>query len=451
MGRRLTSVIVAALATTGMLLGPAADAAVTGSLKQLAVPNNCIKQGGGECTTGRIGGGDSVVVSPDNKNAYSASAANGGVAVYSRASTGELTQLAGANGCITNDGSAGACTDGRAFVQPAWLAVSADGQNVYTVASNSNAIAVMSRDGTTGALTQLAGTSGCVQEGVGPDGCFAAVGLSNPVGAAVSPDGKSVYAVSNISSAIAEFSRAVDGSLTQLSAPNSCIGADAACTAGTHLNAAYAVVVSPDNKNVYVAAFNSNAIVTFSRDTSTGALTQGACINQDGSGGCSAATGIDGPVSLAMSPNGKNLYVASYNTPEIALFKRDTTTGALKQLSDPHDCIAESGPDCAHAKGFSGGGGFVRPTVTSDGRFVYVASEGADAVSEFSRSSTSGALKQLAKPNRCVSELGDDGCRDGTGLDGAGSVAVSTNKTGAWSLYVGSIDEGAIAEFKRVK
>jgi DNA-binding beta-propeller fold protein YncE len=71
------------------------------------------------------------------------------------------------------------------------VAISPDGESVYVAAANSNAVARLNRNTTTGAITQPAGAAGCVSEtGAGP--CADGRGLAGPNGVAVSPDGLSV-------------------------------------------------------------------------------------------------------------------------------------------------------------------------------------------------------------------------------------------------------------------
>ena len=75
------------------------------------------------------------------------------------------------------------------------------------------------------------------------------------------------------------------------------------------------VAVSPDGKNVYVASFNSNAVARLNRNTTTGAITQPAgtagCISETGSGPCADGHGLYGRGSVAVSADGKSVYVAS--------------------------------------------------------------------------------------------------------------------------------------------
>ena len=146
------------------------------------------------------------------------------------------------------------------------------------------------------------------------------------------------------------------GTLTKPTGPQSCV-ADASstlppgtCETAKGIDDATDVAISPDGKFAYAAATSSNSIAAFSRDADSGNLTQldgtDGCIAWDGDpiDGCAQAHGLEGPTSLAMSPDGKNVYVTSFQldtsnatSPVIAgqltSFSRDDTTGALTQLS----------------------------------------------------------------------------------------------------------------------
>ena len=69
---------------------------------------------------------------------------------------------------------------------------------------------------------------------------------------------------------------------------------------------ASAVAVSPDGAHVYATGFLDNALVAFSRDASTGMLTF-VEVQRDGVGG---VDGLGRPHSVALSPDGANVYVA---------------------------------------------------------------------------------------------------------------------------------------------
>jgi DNA-binding beta-propeller fold protein YncE len=200
--------------------------ASTGRLRQVTGRGACVSEDGtaglygqpGNCTDGRnLTGAFGVTVSPDGKNVYLATGfdirhndfdpfATSGVAIFARnATTGRLRQLPGRTGCVSQSGSAGLCTDGRALEGAQSLTVSADGRNVYVAGAANDAIAIFARDAA-GRLRQLAGREGCVSEG-GSQGCRQATGLDGVSAIAVPRDGRHVYAPSYFSSAVAMFSR----------------------------------------------------------------------------------------------------------------------------------------------------------------------------------------------------------------------------------------------------
>jgi DNA-binding beta-propeller fold protein YncE len=109
------------------------------------------------------------------------------------------------------------------------------------------------------------------------------------------------------------------------------------------------VAVSPDGKSVYLASGTSRAITIFQRNAQTGALTQangtGGCVSEDGAGGCAVARAIEGIYSVAVSPDGESVYAASPERSAIMIFDRDPTTGALTQKPGLTGCISSSGND----------------------------------------------------------------------------------------------------------
>jgi DNA-binding beta-propeller fold protein YncE len=241
--------------------------AASGALAQLDGAAGCFRRRGGEgCTAGRgLRAAVSVVVSPDGRNVYTAgSLASNTVAVFARdVATGQLRQPAGAQGCIS-EGGHGACTAGRGLESSVRVEISPDGLNVYVAAFGSNSIAVLSRDPTTGALTQAAGAPGCVATDA-RDGCALGRGLGGTVSVAVAPDGGTVYAAGSADGTVAAFHREAGGQLTQLAGRDRCAGRYFSCRRARGLGFAFDVRVSPDGRNVYVAGAADDAVAVFRR------------------------------------------------------------------------------------------------------------------------------------------------------------------------------------------
>jgi DNA-binding beta-propeller fold protein YncE len=147
--------------------------------------------------------------------------------------------------------------------------VSPNGANVYVASALSNSLTTFTRASSTGQLAQLTGTSACVIN-VLAVGCSLGRMLSDPEGLAVSPDGASVYVTAFVSGALDVFNRNADsGAVTQEPrAPGCLVGTPTpGCLLGRGLRGASSVAVSPDGRNVYSAAFGSDSVGIFRRVT----------------------------------------------------------------------------------------------------------------------------------------------------------------------------------------
>ena len=350
---------------------------------------------GGACADGvALNGASSVTVSPDGTSAYVASFDGDAVAVFDRDSnTGALTQKPGTDACVSETGTGGACADGVALDQTRSVIVSPDGESAYAAASSSDAIAVFDRDPTTGALTQKPGTDGCISETGTGGACTDGVALNGASSVAGSPDGKSAYVASPADDAIAVFDRDPStGALTQKAGTDGCIsetGTGGACADGVALDQATSVIVSPDGESAYAASRFSDAVAAFDRDPTTGALTQkngtDACVSETGTGGaCADGVALDGAVSVTVSPDGTSAYVASVDSDAVAAFDRDPTTGALTQKTGTDACVSETGTGGACADGVALDFPF-SVTASDDGRNAYAASSFSAAVAVFGR------------------------------------------------------------------
>jgi DNA-binding beta-propeller fold protein YncE len=390
---------------------------------------------------------------------------------------GSISQLASPNNCI---GTAPECgtTSTATLNQPSAVVVSPDGNNVYMLDESNSSVDEFARN-PDGSLAELPAPNDCIAVGV--NGCTTATGITFPNAIAISPDGKSVYVVGtdlNETGNIAEFARNANGSLTQLASPNNCIdehessGTPQCGTSSGHgLVNPSAVVVSPDNADVYVADRSGDAIAEFARNTVTGSLgqlgTPNNCFQETGatadSCGVTTGRGLTGAESLAISPDGNNLYVGGDDT--IAELTR-AANGTLSQVASSN-CIQEAAdnnpqdPECIIGTAV-GVQEVTSLAVSRDGQNLY-SSDGSytGAIGEFARNAN-GVLTQLAGANNCIEEnsSGDgsfqpEGCgtKTGHGLGDGGAIVVSPD--GANVFVAATSDDcnepchAAVAEFAR--
>jgi DNA-binding beta-propeller fold protein YncE len=507
-----------ALAFAALFLSTAGSALGAGEISQVTGPGSCLREDSadreyllfalqtlraekeGFCQKGRaLRGAQGVAASPDGRSVYVVSASSGSVVSFRRdAGSGRLTQLPGRSGCISANGTtigfpkqnerteallkqleakrADAmqptatasrppanpkhamarrmpCRRGRGLKGPGDIVVSADGNFVYVAAYSGDAIAAFSRDPESGRLTQLPGADGCISE-EGEGGCAKGHHLEDAYSLALSPDGRNLYVATYSSRAVVTMRRdPVTGALTQPAGAAGCIsdvGSHGRCGHGNALKEATGVVVSPDGRNVYVASFDSNAVATFDRDPQTGALTQRAgaagCVATDGEHGCASGNGLEGAETISISPNGKSVYVAAASGNSVSIFDRDAATGTLTQKTGTAGCLSSDRrqTECGRARGILEANDAV---VSTDETQVYVASGADQSVVVFDRDPLTGALVQKPGPAGCISESRSTrgACRAGHGLLGANRIALSPD--GA-NLYVSSAEDG-VAVFDR--
>jgi len=155
------------------------------------------------------------------------------------------------------------------------------------------------------------------------------------------------------------------------------------------LAGAQAVAVSPDAKSVYVAG--EGAVVALTRDRATGVLypplspSTRACIGSTASSPCDAKDGaLSGADALAVSPDGRFVYVGAANTATVSAFVRGRH-GVLVPLAQRvrggyFGCIAGSPlegtpqPRCgAHLRALNG---VAALAISPDGHYLYAVSYG---------------------------------------------------------------------------
>ena len=139
-------------------------------------------------------------------------------------------------------------------------------------------------------------------------------------------------------------------------------------------------MVSPDNKHVYVTGFASDSIAVFSRNTTAGANFGKLTFRETHS-----SAGLNGADSVAISPDGKRLYVAAFNDDAIVVFQRNTDKNSANfgNLTFVQTLKAE-------VAGVEGLNGISELMVSPDGKHVYAASCFDHAISMFRHDSDTG-------------------------------------------------------------
>jgi 6-phosphogluconolactonase (cycloisomerase 2 family) len=193
---------------------------------------------------------------------------------------------------------------------------------------------------------------------------------------------------------------------------------------GPVLDGAYGLTASPDGNHLYAAGYYDGIIAVYRRDSGTGRLTL-TQIQRDGVDG---VDGLDCVMDVAVSPDGRHLYTVGDWDDGLAVFSRDSATGALTFVE-----VQKEG-----TSGVAGLDGAVAVEVSPDNRHVYVAGSLEDRVVVFSRDSTTGALTFVAVYTDAVGGV--------EGICGASAIDFSPDGR---HLYVSGYYGDSLALFDR--
>jgi DNA-binding beta-propeller fold protein YncE len=352
--------------------------------------------------------------------------------------TGFLVQLQEPLGCVA---SVRHCTDAGPLYTPSVPAMSPDGRNVYV--AGGNGVAAFARNAATGALRFVELDARCEDSYV----------CGEPQVVAVAPDGTHVYVATikfaegdffdyAVRGEVVAFARdSTTGALTQVPGGGGCVRSDVSggCATVPALVEPTSLAFSPDGTSLYVGSGGVSAfsaLVAFARDAASGALRQ-----LPGTAGCMrtyervplhpACTAVREPFERprpAVSPDGKQLYLAVCGSageiesgPEcdaggLAIFARDGSTGALRQLPGTSRCLSAQWRGCASARAIAAA---TDAYIPPDGAHVYVVSSFCTLLAEcgfgrypglvtsgsiaiFRRDRATGALTQLPGKSGCV-------------------------------------------------
>ncbi len=386
------------------------------------------------------------------------------------------------------------------------LTASPDGRSLYAVSSREDAVLGFNAR-PLGLKECFSGIRALGRRGSGACALFphagtedATTGFNGVRFATVSPDGRSLYTVSN-DNAIGIFSRNPGtGKLVYLSCLTGAKGANSAAKDGvcktiptatsahggadSGLANIASLAVSPDGRFAYVAAAGEAAVATMVR-AADGSLSFRDCVSGGSSGFVVALTspctmlptaadnphwsGLRGVSQVVISADGTSLYTSSPKTSSVAEFRRDPTTGALSYrgcITGEYGRGTGPGDPCApiptaQEAGFDSGMWLIKQLrISRDGRSLYGVSRGDDAVDSFSRDPATGALTytgcvtgnselgaELAgATNPCAQLPGAAPQGKGSGLGEPSALALSPSGR---SLVVSSLSDAALSRFAR--
>ena len=352
-------------------------------------------------------------------------------------------------GCITEQDGAHGCAVGDGLYGAVAVSPSRDGQNVYVASYDNSAVAILDRDRASGTLSSRSDRSRCLARNGAAGACIRFDALDGTEDVAVSGDDRNVYAASSTGSNVTTFVRdATDGGLA--AAPRGCLGAkEPSCTHARAMRGADAIAVSDDDRNVYVTAYDSDAIDVLDR-ADNGKLTQksgpAGCLSERDDIACASAAALDGPEAVAVSPHGDSVYVASSRSDAVAVFERGPD-GSLTMKPGKTGFVAARSTRgrCGLARALAVGDAANAIAVSPDGRHVYVASEEGASVIILDRDSDGGLTPKTGRDG-CISSDGSRGCAPVPVLDGAWSVTIAPDSETA---FVASPKAGTIAALSR--
>lgn len=223
-------------------------------------------------------------------------------------------------------------------------------------------------------------------------------GFDESVGSiAVSPDGRFVYATSSGSDALLVFAR--NPSTGALDLFDRLHDGERGIQG---LESPFSIALSPQGENVYVGG--DETVVTIRR--APGGAHSFVDVVRDEVGGVKGLRWIQ---SLAVSPEGAHVYVTAFRDDAVAIFERDQSNGELTFVDVRRD--GERGAEDLE--------GATDVVVTPDGSRVFVTGFVADSLTVFERDPGSGSLTFL--------EVHRNGARGIEGIDGAAALALDAS------------------------
>ena len=198
------------------------------------------------------------------------------------------------------------------------------------------------------------------RDGVGPNARF-----NNPEGLAISPDGKTLYVADSRNNMIRKIDLATKTVSTIAGHTFPSSGDGVGKSAG--FESPRGLAISPDGKTLYVADSRNNMIRKIDLATKTVSTIAGHSFPSSGDG-VGKSAGFETPRGLAISPDGKTLYVADSGNNMIR--KIDLATSTVTTLAGAGKLTP------GHADGVGAQATFLEPrslAISADGQVLYIA------------------------------------------------------------------------------
>ena len=287
---------------------------------------------GDRCTlAGGLDGAADVLVSRDGAKVYVASQASGAVRVFDRDQT---TGALAPRSCVSATGSDGGCTRVTGLAQVSRLGLAPGGRDLYAGSYRTGALVTLGVDPLSG---DLAAQDCVVADAPAGGPCHSAPLLAQGIiDLAVSPDGGDVFVATGASDEDYEdvgtllvFRRSgqrleqlqclQNAGPTEEDAVNEDTGGTTKTMAGCEPAKALgayerleAVTVSADGRGVF--AVSDGSLAAFTRDATTGKLSQFACAESGPTyKSCSEGRALSGADAVAASADARNVYVTSFS------------------------------------------------------------------------------------------------------------------------------------------
>ncbi len=321
-----------------------------------------------------------IALSPDGHFAYVADEGSSKIAVFDawNENTDKSWDLS-----FKSSFDSASLAAGNRFTSPLQVAVSQGGRNVYAAGTGADSIASFTRNEVDGSLTWL----DTVHQGDGY-GCHlflpcvgAVSGLNGAYGMALSPDGNFVYVSAINDSAVVVLLRdSTTGALTSVeSNPPFSVRSASFVQKYTNPNllSAYGIALSPDGGQLYVTGYSSNSLLVLQRDPISGTLATAQVLTT------SVSPGLEGVFRVIVSSDGRFVYTAGGNTGTggVCAFKRSAIDGTLTRLGG---CYVDS-----PLRALDGASDLA---LSPDGRRLFVTSRLENGISAFDRNPQTGFL-----------------------------------------------------------